>query len=101
MIRTAQRDVLRDHLVSRGISASIHYPIPIHLQPAYRDLGYQRGDFPVTEAHAQQILSLPMYAELTTELVEYVAKSIVTFLSANRNSQGLYEQLVRHATPSQ
>src|SRR6266481_1294756 len=101
VIRTEQRDVLRDHLVSRGISASIHYPIPIHLQPAYRDLGYQRGDFPVTEAHAQQILSLPMYAELTTELVEYVAKSIVTFLSANRNSQGLYEQLVRHATPSQ
>ncbi len=101
VIRTAERDVVRDHLVSRGISASIHYPIPIHLQPAYRDLGYQRGDFPVTEAHAQQILSLPMYAELTTELVEYVAKSIVTFLSANRNSQGSYEQLVRHATPSQ
>jgi dTDP-4-amino-4,6-dideoxygalactose transaminase len=52
--------VLREHLVSRGISASIHYPIPIHLQAAYRDLGYQRGDFPVPEAHAQQILSLPM-----------------------------------------
>ena len=101
VIRTEQRDVLREHLVSRGINASIHYPIPIHLQPAYGDLGYQRGDFPVTEAHAQQILSLPMYAELTTELVEYVAKSIVTFLSANRNSQGLYEQLVRNAAPSQ
>jgi dTDP-4-amino-4,6-dideoxygalactose transaminase len=101
VIRTEQRDVLREHLVNRGISASIHYPIPIHLQPAYRDLGYQRGDFPVTEAHAQQILSLPMYAELTPELVEYVAKSIVTFLSANRNSQALHEQLVRHANPSQ
>jgi dTDP-4-amino-4,6-dideoxygalactose transaminase len=91
VIRTEQRDVLREHLVSRGISASIHYPIPIHLQAAYRDLGYQRGDFPVTEAHAQQILSLPMCAELTPELVEYVARSIVTFLSANQNSQGLYE----------
>src|SRR6267142_1715818 len=101
VIRTEQRDELKDHLINRGISASIHYPIPIHLQPAYRDLGYQRGDFPVTEAHAQQILSLPMYAELTPVSVEYVAKSIVTFLSANRNSQALHEQLVRHANPSQ
>jgi dTDP-4-amino-4,6-dideoxygalactose transaminase len=101
VIRTEHRDVLREHLVSRGISAGIHYPIPIHLQPAYRDRGYQRGEFPVTEAYAQRILSLPMYAELTPELIHYVAQSIATFLSGKRNSQAQPEQqLVTHATPS-
>jgi len=53
VIRTEQRDQLKDHLVSKGINASIHYPVPIHLQPAYQDLGHKRGDFPVTEAYAE------------------------------------------------
>ena len=83
VIRAEQRDILRERLVSRGVSASIHYPIPIHLQPAYRDLGYSRGDFPVTEAHAQQILSLPMYAELTSEQIEFVALTIRDLLFSN------------------
>src|SRR6266849_8379034 len=98
VIRTEHRDTLREHLASRGIAAGIHYPVPIHLQPAYKNLGYKRGDFPVTEQYAQRILSLPMYAELTPELIEYVAKSILSFLSANQNGHGFYEQLVRHAT---
>jgi dTDP-4-amino-4,6-dideoxygalactose transaminase len=91
VIRTEQRDTLREHLVSRGVQASIHYPIPIHLQPAYKDLGYQRGDFPVTEACAQQILSLPMYAELRAEQIEYVARTITEFVAANTNgsSEGI------------
>jgi dTDP-4-amino-4,6-dideoxygalactose transaminase len=59
VIRSERRDMLREHLISRGVSAGIHYPIPIHLQPAYQDLGYKRGDFPVTESCAQQALSLP------------------------------------------
>jgi len=100
VIRTEHRDALKEHLLSRGIAAGIHYPVPIHLQPAYQNLGYKRGDFPVTEQYAQRILSLPMYAELTPELIDCVAKSILTFLSANQNGQGLYEQLVGHATPS-
>ena len=100
VIRTEYRDKLKEYLASRGIAAGIHYPVPIHLQPAYRNLGYKRGSFPVTEQYAQRILSLPMYAELTPELIDCVAKSILTFLSANQNGQGLYEQLVRHATPS-
>ena len=54
----------------------MHYPLPIHLQPAYRELGYKRGDFPITEQFADQILSLPMYAELTPELVEQVATAV-------------------------
>jgi dTDP-4-amino-4,6-dideoxygalactose transaminase len=87
VIRTEQRDVLREHLISQGISASIHYPIPIHLQPAYRDLGYKRGEFPVTESCAQQLLSLPMYAELTQGQIEYVAKTTCDFMSARRDGQ--------------
>src|SRR2546429_8360773 len=82
VIRTERRDALKEHLVSKGINASIHYPIPIHLQPAYQDLGYKRGDFPVTEAHADRILSLPMYAELTPEQIERVSRAVVEFLSA-------------------
>ena len=100
VIRTEHRDRLKEYLASRGIAAGIHYPVPIHLQPAYRNLGYKRGDFPVTEQYAQRILSLPMYAELTPELIEYVSKSILTFLSADQDSRALYEQPVRHANPS-
>ena len=101
VIRTEHRDRLKEYLASRGIAAGIHYPVPIHLQPAYKNLGYKRGSFPVTEQYAQRILSLPMYAELTPELIEYVSKSILTFLSANQDqdSDTFYEQLVKHATP--
>jgi len=87
VICSEHRDTLREHLESRGISASIHYPIPIHLQPAYKDLGYKRGQFPVTEGLARRILSLPMYAELTSEQLEFVALAIREFMSANANGQ--------------
>jgi dTDP-4-amino-4,6-dideoxygalactose transaminase len=80
VVRAARRDDLRDYLSKLGISTGIHYPIPVHLQPAYRDLGYQRGDFPVTEQAADEILSLPMYAELTEEAIACVAAAISTFV---------------------
>jgi dTDP-4-amino-4,6-dideoxygalactose transaminase len=80
VVRAARRDDLRDYLSKLGISTGIHYPIPVHLQPAYRDLGYQRGDFPVTEQAADEILSLPMYAELTEEAIACVAAAIRTFV---------------------
>lgn len=75
VIQIDQRDALKEHFSSRGIGVGIHYPIPIHLQPAYRDLGYRPGDFPVTEKCARRILSLPMYAELTPEIVNRVAET--------------------------
>jgi dTDP-4-amino-4,6-dideoxygalactose transaminase len=100
VIRTENRDVLREKLVSRGISPGIHYPIPIHLQPAYKDLGHKRGDFPITEAHAQRILSLPMYAELTPESIQYVARSIRVVLSEDCSSKSVSGELVRYASPS-
>jgi dTDP-4-amino-4,6-dideoxygalactose transaminase len=100
VIRAEQRDVLREYLISRGVSASIHYPIPIHLQPAYRDLGYKRGDFPVTEASAQQILSLPMYAELTEEQIGFVARTIRGFLSTKQDSQPVSKAVAKRVSPA-
>lgn len=84
VIRTDQRDALKEHLASRGISVGIHYPIPIHLQPAYEDLGYRQGDFPVTEKYARRILSLPMYAELTPEKICRVAETTSEFAASRQ-----------------
>lgn len=82
VIQTDDRDALAAYLDRRHISTGIHYPVPIHLQPAYRDLGYQAGDFPVSERCADRILSLPMYPELTPELVHCVSRSIHGFDAA-------------------
>jgi dTDP-4-amino-4,6-dideoxygalactose transaminase len=74
-----ERDALREHLKVRGISTGIHYPIPLHLQPAYRHLGHEKGDFPISEECARQVLSLPMYPELTQAQMEEVARAIKEF----------------------
>lgn len=87
VIRTDQRDELKAHLANRGIGTGIHYPVPIHLQPAYRDLGYARGSLPVTEHFASRILSLPMYAELTPQGVEAVAEAVRDFTSSRATSK--------------
>jgi dTDP-4-amino-4,6-dideoxygalactose transaminase len=84
VIRVEHRDALRAYLRDKGIATGIHYPIPIHLQPAYGDLGYGRGDFPITERCAEQTLSLPMYAELTPGSIECVAEAIRDFVSECR-----------------
>lgn len=81
VIRSNRRDELKEWLKSYEIGTSIHYPVPAHLQPAYLDLGYARGDFPVTERYAQEILSLPMYPEMQTESVDKVAKTIKEFFA--------------------
>lgn len=81
VIRSEQRDQLKDHLAAKGIATGLHYPIPLHLQPYYQDLGYKLGDFPITERFADQILSLPMYAEMTDEAVAYVAEEIREFVA--------------------
>jgi dTDP-4-amino-4,6-dideoxygalactose transaminase len=87
VIRSEDRDGLRTYLADRGITAIMHYPTPIHLQPAYAELGYQRGDFPVTEQYADQILSLPMYAELSDDAIDYVVETIKAFSSETRSEQ--------------
>jgi dTDP-4-amino-4,6-dideoxygalactose transaminase len=99
VIRTERRDALMDHLVSKGINAGIHYPIPIHLQPAYHDLGYKRGDFPVTEAYADRILSLPMYAELADRQIEFISQTVCEFQSAHRTREVAAESSTRRISP--
>jgi dTDP-4-amino-4,6-dideoxygalactose transaminase len=76
VIRASRRDELQSWLKSQGVATGIHYPVPIHLQSAMSHLGYKAGDLPVTEQVAGEILSLPMYAELTDEAIGYVADSI-------------------------
>jgi len=70
------RAALQQALAGRGVHTGIHYPIPVHLQEAYADLGYRRGDFPVAEAAAEEVLSLPMYPELSAEQILDVAEAI-------------------------
>ncbi len=79
VIKTPKRDELAKYLSSKGIATGQHYPIPIHLQKAYQDLGHKKGDFPITENLAQQILSLPMFPELTKTQIEYITSSIRSF----------------------
>lgn len=79
VVRTKERDALQAHLRARGIGTGIHYPLPVHLQPAYRHLGVPRGALPVTESMALEALSLPMYPELEEEQVEMVAAAIREF----------------------
>jgi dTDP-4-amino-4,6-dideoxygalactose transaminase len=73
VVRSDDRDALRDALSKEGIQTGIHYPIPVHLQPAHADLGYRAGDFPVAEAAAREVLSLPIFPEMTRRQVETVA----------------------------
>jgi dTDP-4-amino-4,6-dideoxygalactose transaminase len=75
-LRTDDRDSLQASLQSEGIQTGIHYPVPVHLQPAYADLGYGRGAFPRSEAAAEQVLSLPLYPELSSQAVAEVAGAV-------------------------
>jgi len=75
-IRVGTRDQFQKALHEKGIQTGIHYPIPVHLQPAYANLGYKQGEFPETEAAAAEVLSLPMYAELTDTLQDQVVEGV-------------------------
>jgi dTDP-4-amino-4,6-dideoxygalactose transaminase len=81
-LRLPQRDAWRARLGELQIQTGIHYPIPVHLQPAYRDLGYGPGDFPVSEAVAREILSVPLFPEMTTAQIETIAAALTAGLPA-------------------
>lgn len=74
-----KRDALRGSLNERGIGTQIHYPVPIHMQEAAKFLGYREGELPVTERLAGEVLSLPMYPELTDDQLTYVADAVKAF----------------------
>ena len=79
VVRTDDREGMMSHLKTAGIGTGIHYPVPLHLQKAYSSLNYRRGDFPVVEKIAAEIVSLPMFPQLTTEQQTRVVKEVVHF----------------------
>jgi dTDP-4-amino-4,6-dideoxygalactose transaminase len=81
LVRGKDREAVRKALAERGVATGVHYPTPIPFQPAYAHLGYKPGDFPVTEAVMGSCLSLPMYAELTDDQVEWTARVLVECLA--------------------
>lgn len=81
-VRARDRDRLADHLAARGIGRAIYYPVPLHLQECFRDLGYRPGDFPEAERACAEVLSLPVYPELTHAQIERVVGEIASFYAA-------------------
>jgi len=79
VIRSPRRDALRAHLADREIGTQLHYPVPLHLQPAYADLGLGKGSFPEAEHACDEVLSLPMYPELALDAINQVAAAISDF----------------------
>ncbi|MCM8800303.1 MAG: DegT/DnrJ/EryC1/StrS family aminotransferase, partial [Candidatus Omnitrophica bacterium] len=75
-IRTKFRKKILEEFKKRGIISLVHYPLPLHLQPAYKDLGYKRGDFPIAEKVSQEILSLPIFPHITDRQIRYVVEAI-------------------------
>jgi dTDP-4-amino-4,6-dideoxygalactose transaminase/acetyltransferase-like isoleucine patch superfamily enzyme len=96
VIRTSNREGMMTHLKEAGIGMGIHYPIPLHLQKAYVSLGYSLGDYPVAESASGEILSLPMYPQLTADQQSRVVKAVISFsgslLGNARDEETLTEQ---------
>jgi dTDP-4-amino-4,6-dideoxygalactose transaminase len=78
-LRVHDRDGLGRHMKARGIGHSVYYPIPLHLEPCFRDLGHRAGDFPEAEKASREVLSLPVFPELDTGRQEQVVQTVVEF----------------------
>ena len=83
-VRTSHRQAWQDALLAQGIQSGIHYPTPVHLLPAFADLGYQAGQFPHAEKAASEVLSLPMFPELTQAQCEEVARAVLNLAGDNQ-----------------
>jgi dTDP-4-amino-4,6-dideoxygalactose transaminase len=81
VVRHPDRDALKKHLEAHGVGTGLHYPLPLHLQDCYKDLGYKPGAFPVAERSARECLSLPIYPELTDDQIQYVAATVRSFFN--------------------
>jgi len=82
-IRVVNRDEVQKFLAERGIQTFVYYPVPLHLQPMYSNLGYRRGDLPVAEEAASEVLSLPIFPEMTQEDVKFVADCLEQCVTAS------------------
>ena len=70
-----------EHLQKNRVGCAIYYPLSLHMQECFRDLGYQKGDFPAAEKAAQEVIALPVYPELTDAMQDYVVKTVLSFYS--------------------
>ena len=86
VVRVKNREKLQAELAVANIGTGIHYPIPLHQQKAYAQLGYKTGDFPVTEKIAPEILSLPMFPQLTREQQQYIAEKLMEITAARQTA---------------
>jgi dTDP-4-amino-4,6-dideoxygalactose transaminase len=86
-VKNGKRDKLKEFLEGQGVSTTIYYPLPLHLQPCFSFLGYKKGDFPSAEKTSEEVLSLPVYPELEKEEREYVVEKIWSFLKESNETQ--------------
>ena len=84
VILVDDRDGLQTFLTEKGVGTNLHYPLPLHLQKAYAHRGFKKGDFPVSERTAARLLSLPMFAELSREQINYVVDCIKEYMGGAR-----------------
>jgi dTDP-4-amino-4,6-dideoxygalactose transaminase len=77
VIQVDDRNTVQRELHDRGIATAMHYPIPCHMQEAYKHLNYAQGSLPVTEAYSQRLLSLPMFPELTADQIHFVCENLI------------------------
>jgi dTDP-4-amino-4,6-dideoxygalactose transaminase len=78
-VKQGKRDALQAHLKGRGIGSAIYYPIALHEQPCFQYLGYKQGQLPETELACKEVLSLPVYPEMTEAMLEEVAQGLLSF----------------------
>ncbi len=81
VLNNIDRDALMKHLASRGIASAIYYPLPLHLQKAYSDIRYKKGDFPVSEMLCRNVLSLPIHTEMTTDIQQNIVDAVIEFIA--------------------
>jgi dTDP-4-amino-4,6-dideoxygalactose transaminase len=84
VVRTAHREALRDHLASHGVGSDVHYPTPPHLSAAYQNAGWKRGDFPIAERLAAEVLSLPLNPHLADDQVDFVCEAVKDFFDVGK-----------------
>ena len=81
LIKDGNRDALKNFLETKGIPAMIYYPVPLHVQKAYQNLGYKEGDFPITEHLCKTVISLPMHTELEEDQLHYITQTVLSFFN--------------------